>query len=142
MKKRFIYIWMILWACAVFAQPPGEKNEKIEAAKIGFLTERIHLTQEQAKVFWPVFEEYSSKKREIRKSIKKMRHQCVHGTMNDSEILTEMRRVHQVKQNELDLEKEYFEKFVKILSAKQVAELYDAERDFTKMLLDKLGDGK
>ena len=47
-----------------------------------------------------------------------------------------------LRQEELDLEKLYAEKFMKILSAEQVSELYESEKEFTKLLLNRWREGE
>ena len=47
-----------------------------------------------------------------------------------------------LRQEELDLEKSYSEKFMKVISARQLADFYKAEKEFTKMLLKKLKSRK
>jgi hypothetical protein len=41
-------------------------------------------------------------------------------------------------QQQLNLEKDYFERALKVLTLRQVAQLYQAERDFTKEVLQRL----
>ncbi|MNL81841.1 hypothetical protein D3C87_2090650 [compost metagenome] len=47
-----------------------------------------------------------------------------------------------MKQKELDLEKEYQTRFLKVISASQVIELYKAERTFNDMLIQRLKQRK
>ena len=44
------------------------------------------------------------------------------------------------RQQELNLEKEYFEKFQKVISLRQVAQLFQAERDFTKEVIKRVAN--
>ena len=68
MKNKVLYliIWSsLLLSISSMAQrgpggppPSEEKKERIEAMKIGFLTEQLNLTPDEAKVFWPVYDQY------------------------------------------------------------------------------------
>jgi len=140
MKKLLIYIILSLFSAIGFAQQPGSKD-KIEAAKIGFISEKLNLNPKQAQQFWPVYGEYNAKRKEIRKAIKLLK---LEGdeSQSEAEALEDLRKIINYKQKELDLEKEYLEKFLKILSANQVALLYKAEKEFSQILLDKLKNGK
>ncbi|MDQ4141679.1 MAG: hypothetical protein M3142_14310, partial [Bacteroidota bacterium] len=51
------------------------------------------------------------------------------------EAINEM---HAVRQNELNVEKKYTDKFLKVISVRQLATLYQSEREFTRVLLKKL----
>jgi len=138
MKKLLIYILLsIAFSSTAWAQP-GNK-EKIEAAKIGFISERLELTPKQAQVFWPMYNEYSAKKKEIRKAINQLK---IENSDNetDAEILDDIKKINLYKQREVDIEKEYVDKFLTVITPKQLAALYKAEKQFTKILLDKLKD--
>ena len=47
----------------------GEKRkeikDKIESQKIAFITQKLSLTSDEAKVFWPIYNEYKTKKEAI-----------------------------------------------------------------------------
>lgn len=138
MKKLLIYILLsIAFSSTAWAQP-GNK-EKIEAAKIGFISERLELTPKQAQAFWPMYNEYSAKKKEIRKAINQLK---IENSDNetDAEILDDIKKINLYKQREVDIEKEYVDKFLTVITPKQLAALYKAEKQFTKILLDKLKD--
>ena len=53
-----------------------------------------------------------------------------------------MDEVFSTKQKELDVQKEYYAKYVKILPMKKVALLYQAENQFKKELLRIIKDKK
>lgn len=139
MKNILIYILTIFALVSnCYAQQPGNR-EKIEAAKIGFISEKLELTSKQAQTFWPMYNEYAAKKKEIRKAINQLK---IENSDNesDAEILEDIRKINNYKQREVDIEKEYVDKFLTIISPKQLAALYKAEKQFTKILLDKLKD--
>jgi hypothetical protein len=46
-----------------------------------------------------------------------------------------------LRQKEVDLEKEYMNRFLKTISPRQLSELYKTEQEFTKLLLERLEDG-
>jgi hypothetical protein len=65
---RYLLIYLILLLFSQLqAQPPKpghrgndpERREQIESMKIAFLTKRLDLTPEEAKKFWPVYNQYS-----------------------------------------------------------------------------------
>ena len=138
MKKLLLYILLTLGlSFTVFAQTSPTNREKIEAAKIGFINEKLELTPKQAETFWPMYNEYTAKKKEIKKAINKLK---IENNENetDAEIIDDIKKINSYRQKEVDLEKEYIDKFLTILTPKQLAALYKAEKQFTKLLLDKL----
>lgn len=118
----------------------NDQHKNVEAQRIAFITQQLSLTPDEAKVFWPVYNEYDAKRHELKKSFKESGD--FHKT--DYEKLTE-KEANQILDNQiieaqkfLDLRKEYHAKFRSVLPAVKVVKLYDAERDFQKMLMDKL----
>lgn len=116
------------------------KHEKIEAQRIAFITKELDLTPAEAKIFWPVYNEYNSKRHELRNSS----HNSDDLTKEEIEKLTEKEASQILEaqitevQKYLDLRKEYHTKFKSVLPAVKVLKLYNAEREFQKMLIDKL----
>lgn len=112
--------------------------QRINNAKIGMITNRLNLTQEQATQFWPIYNEYDVKQIEIRRNIRRTANEINTLTATDTQILEALRKQIDWKQKEVDLEREYMSKFLKVLNARQLAELYKAELQFTQMLLKQL----
>jgi hypothetical protein len=115
-----------------------EKGDKIKAAKVGLITNRLSLTEEQAKGFWVVYDEFDKKRNEIRKSIRQMTAESRNITTSDDKILADIKEIMSLKQKEVDLEKEYLTKFLKTINIRQVSELYKTEQLFNQMLVKKL----
>ncbi len=116
------------------------KREKMEAQRVAYITQELKLTPAEAKAFWPIYDEYDAKRHELRKSFKNA--EDLHKPEIDK--LTE-KEATQILDNQiieaqklLDLRKEYHAKFKSVLPAVKVLKLYDAEREFQKILIDKL----
>ena len=137
-----IFIFVIILSSKIKAQNDfpngGKKNEKIKAAKVGLITNRLNLTEEQAKSFWIVYGEFDKKRSEIRINIRQMTAESRNITTSDDKILTDIKEIMNLKQKEVDLEKEYLSKFLKAINIRQVSELYKTEQLFNQMLLKKL----
>ena len=147
MKKITILIAIIAFAFStnLKAQDEGpRRNEKIRAAKVGLITNRLNLTEEQAKTFWIVYEDFDKKRSEIKKNIRQMTAESRNITTSDDKILADLKEVLSLKQKEVDLEKEYISKFLKTINVRQLSELFKTEQLFNQMLVKKLNraDGK
>ncbi|MEY4540744.1 MAG: hypothetical protein RLZZ306_2501 [Bacteroidota bacterium] len=141
MKKITILITILSFAfsTSLIAQddyPRGK--EKIRAAKVGLITNRLNLTEEQAKTFWIVYDEFDRKRVEIRKSIRQMTAESRNITTSDDRILADMKELLNLKQKEVDLERDYLPKFLKSINVRQLSELYKTEQLFNQMLVKKL----
>lgn len=118
-------------------------REKIEAARIGVITNKLGLTPEQAEKFWPIYREFSEKRQQMRKEFK-----AEQNKMGGSANLTPEQQQKlvdlglQLKQKEVDLEKSYSGRLLKVISAEQMLKLPHAERDFQRMLIQQLQQRK
>jgi len=55
--KKYIYLVAIIATISLNAM--AQKGERLEAMKIGFITERLNLSSDEAKVFWPVYNKFT-----------------------------------------------------------------------------------
>lgn len=141
MKKVTLLFFVSVMSFISKAQdesPNGRGKEKIKAAKVGLITNRLNLSEEQAKVFWIVYNEFNKKRSEVRKNIRQMTAESRNITTSDDKILADIKEIISLKQKEVDLEKEYLSKFLKTINIRQVSELYKTEQLFNQMLVKKL----
>ena len=127
---------LLLATVATAQTKPG--LQRIQNAKIGLITNRLNLTTEQSQQFWPVYNEYEAKKQEVRLAIRRLNAETNNLTASDERILSDLRELMSLRQKEVDLDKEYMNRFLKIINVRQLAELYKTEQQFTRMLLEKL----
>ena len=117
----------------------GQRLAQLENAKIAFITNRVALTQDQAQKFWPLYNEFSDRRRELNRSGRLLRREITEG-MTDEQLRDNFTQSFNTRQQELNLEKEYFDKFQKVISLRQVAQLFQAERDFTKEVIRRVAN--
>jgi len=119
-----------------------EMQEKIKAARIAMITERLNLTPEQAQKFWPIYNEFSSKKREARRELSQALRGIDRENVSEQEMkeLVELRLA--VKQQELDLEKQYSSRLLNVISNEQMVRLSQAESDFRQKVLKTIQERK
>lgn len=149
--KNYLIVFLICYSTILFAQqpPPGEgpprpARERVEAMKVGFLTQRLNLTAEEAKVFWPVYNKYQDELEVLRKS---RRENLVNAKMNfdempEKDVEKAVDSELGFRQHELDLLKKYHVQFKQVLPIKKVAKLYRAEEDFKRELLDRIKENR
>jgi len=137
--KRFVLV-LAVWGIALttpFAQnKPG--LQRIKNAKIALITNRLNLSTEQSQQFWPVYNEFEAKKQEVRVSYRRLNSETSNLTASDDQILADLKEMMSLRQKEVDLDKDYMSRFLKVINVRQLAELYKTEQQFTRMLLEKL----
>lgn len=133
MKHAVVYALMFLFALPVMAQK-GEKSEydkeKLESAKVAFITQRLDLSPEQAEKFWPAYNQHSKEKRSLMREIDRL--------VKEDEEITDVRaaavieRRFEIQQQILDSEKAFMKNIVKIISPVQAVKLDDVNKDFAR----------
>ncbi len=135
-KKGLIAVVFMLSILVSNAQEQSRK-EKMEALKIAYITEKLDLTTEESKTFWPVMNDYQNAKKALNTRKKSDKKPNI-DEMSDTEINTFIESKLQKAQNLLDLRKEYTVKFKKVLPIKKVAKLIEAERNFRREVLKRM----
>lgn len=114
-----------------------DRRENVEAAKVAFLTDKMGLTTEQSQKFWPLYNEYETKRRELVRSYRSGYREDV-DQLSDQEAKARLDGMFNTRERELELEKEYVARYQRVISSNQIIKLYRSEREFTKLLLKKL----
>lgn len=146
MKKLMISLVLIaLFASLTALAQPGTghpNRDKMQAQRVAFITNNLNLTPDEAKVFWPVYNEYETKRQEIVKTFRQQNQakRVDPDQLSEKEALELADNQIIEAQKLLDLRKEYHIKFKQVLPAKKILKLYDSEREFQKMLIDHLRD--
>jgi hypothetical protein len=149
MKKLIIYILFLASIEQIVAQDALDdekqqpKNiEKINAARIALISEKLQLTPEQAEKFWPIYREFREQRQELRnkyRSAERTQDIAKPKAERDQELI---QLGFELKQQIIDLEKKYSERLLKVISAQQLLALPKAEEEFRRMLLQRLQDRK
>lgn len=139
MKKSFILsaVMMLVASTLAFAQTPQgkarpskEQMAQMQAVKIA---EQLMLDEGTSSKFIPLYKEYKSENRAINEKYRKPKVKPAEGeapaVKTDAEVDKEIRDQFAKSQEVLDLRKSYYEKFLKILSPKQIQQMYKLEKE-------------
>jgi Spy/CpxP family protein refolding chaperone len=146
--KKLIYILFVAWICLpIQAQDMDEEQpqdasakDKIKAARIGLITQRLNLTPEQAEKFWPLYNEFDQKRKEIRKPFREAQKQIDPNKPDPKQQQALVDLGLKIKQDELNLEKEYSNRMMGVITAQQMLNLRQAERDFRNIIINMLNN--
>ena len=127
------------------AQRPSEREREVwmkemQQYKNDFIAKKLSLTDEQKAKFIPL---YNSMDEEIRKAqgeAEQLYRQTMKkdGSATDLEYEKAAEAIYELKGRENEIEMRYFKDFKTILTPRQLFQLKDAERDFTRHLLRHL----
>ena len=128
------------------AQNFNERRNEIESYKIAYLTQKMELSPEEAKVFWPIYKNWQNEQLVLRKerSQKMISYRKLDEIENlsDSEVQTLITNEFNIKQKALNLEKKYYNLLKSNLPIKTVGKFYRAQETFKKELLNRYKGGK
>ena len=117
------------------AQRPAVDKEKLQAARIAFITTRIDLKPDQAEKFWPIFNQYSDTRENTMAQISKLGKDI--ETISEDEAKSRIQKRFQL-QNQLIKEEETFvNNASRVLSSKQILMLSNIARDFNRYLYQR-----
>ncbi len=134
-KLTFIFLLTVISNINLMAQRPTSSydKEKLEAARVAFITNRLDLKAEQAEKFWPVFNEFNEERGKLMNQL---------STINrsSSEEITESKAKEMIaqrlklQQDLLDREKLFMDEIVKIITPVQAVKLGGVNREFTRQV--------
>ena len=146
MKHKFLFIstlFFIVPTFALFAQNRNAEEQKrqeleqFRVKRIAYFTKEIGLTEDEAKEFWPIFNELEEKKfvinRNMRQAFRKIRETQKAGkNISDAVYDKLIDTITYTKEKEVEVEKEYLKKMRTILSSEKVFKYQRAEYRFTR----------
>jgi hypothetical protein len=139
---KYILILFIFLLCERGFGQANEGRERIEAARIALITERLGLTPEQAEKFWPVYNEYVQKRRGLARDLQQARDQVDINNMTEEQSQNLMKHSLDIRERQVQLEKQYAQRLTNVISAQQLLSLKKAEDDFRRMILRRLEERK
>ena len=146
---------LAVFAAGAFAQAPqgpqgprrGGDNgwrERVRSEKVAFLTQEIDLTESEAQVFWPIYNEIQKVQRESFDAVQKA-YMAMEKGVQEKKSGKEMEKlVHayiDAKDKSDGIETKYLNKLLKALPAEKVARYYVAEEKFRHQQIGRLGNG-
>ena len=142
MKNLFFAALLLLLPSMLWAQKP--KGEEIESLKIAFFTKKLDLSPDEAKVFWPIYNDMQEEQNAIRKErFQKMisfRKTAEIDNLTDAQIQSLITSEFDFRQRDLNIEKKYYNKFKAVLPIKIIGKYYRAQEAFKRELLNRFKD--
>lgn len=146
--KRIISILVLLAMImtTAWAQPQrgdkkgqhGDWREKVRAEQVAFITNELDLTEAEAQVFWPVYNNVQNARREAFKSSHEA-FKALQDGLNGNDVENLLNNYVNAKQACEAGEIEAIKKFKTVLPADKVAKLLLAEEKFRQQQISRLG---
>lgn len=134
---------MLLFTSFTFAQIDSfdesyidKLKEDVDATSKEIVSDNLTLTESQAKMFWPLYEEYMAARNPIMETRLKTVSDYMqnYSSMNDKTADELMNRSLLAEQELLDLKKEYLKKMSEVLPATLVGKYYQIENRISGLI--------
>ena len=138
-KLSFAILFMLAFVAVSMAQPGqrGEKaQEKIEAFKIAFFTEKLQLTPDESKAFWPLYNQFENERDAMKDKfdLDGQRFEL----LADKEVEAAIMQHFDMEEQMVKLRRDYVRRFMEVLPIRKVAMLQRIDNDFKRALLEEI----
>ncbi|MFN4122005.1 MAG: hypothetical protein ACK4GL_01730 [Flavobacteriales bacterium] len=115
-------------------------RERIKAERIAYITEQVSLSAEEAQLFWPVYNNFTNELEQIRKDLRKTRKNRNQNLdkLSDKELDDSFADELKLMERQSTLMRDNHQQIRKVLPARKVAQLYEAEQKFRMQLMKRM----
>ncbi len=135
-KLLLTTLFLAVALTTALAQPAERLKDRVRSQRIAIYTEVLSLTSEEAEGFWPIYNQFLEDREKVQDELKGIRR----DNLNDSEAEAQVKKYLELRQRELDLEKDMVQKMRKVISMQKIGKIPEAEREFRKIVLERLKD--
>lgn len=116
---------------------------KMKTERVSFLTEKLQLTVEEAEKFWPLYNEYLSKREEMMWGKReKMHRKFDPSLLSDDEMNNMLNDILDQEVQLAQLKKDYFEKLKAVLPIRKLLTLHRVEQEFMNHMLNQIRENR
>lgn len=138
MRKRWLTMALLVcFTIGVVAQNPAHGERKFDPQKFqqmveGQLTKDAELTMDEAKAFFPLYNEMREKQRAIGEQIHRLKKE---QTADEKTCAEKVTRIKQLQVDMAKLEQDYYKRILKVIPAEKVLKVMKAEDDFHRKMV-------
>ena len=142
--KRYLFVSLLMLLAAVTANAQANQGkphfspEEFRAKQQAYITEKAGLTAQEAEAFFPLFFELQMKKFELERNARKDFKKERGVQMTEEECRNFVYKMADTKIEIAKLEREYTEKYLKVLPPCKVRKVQHAEGTFQRDLMKKM----
>lgn len=139
-KSIAIFTLLLCMTTSAMAQR-GKRHfspEEFMAKQREYITEKAELTQEEADAFFPLFFELQKMKFDLQRNARKDMYKKCGEQMTEEQCETFVNKMADLKIEIAKLEKEYTDKYLKVISACKIMKIQHAEMTFQRDLMKKM----
>ena len=139
MKKLILGLSLILLSVATWAQPAQQQNrqprfdpQKFQQMMEFELAKAAELTADEAKAFFPLYNELRKKQRDMGMQIYQLK---ANAPTDSKGAATAVNKINTLKVEMAELEQEYYKRIMKVVPANKIIKVMRAEDNFHKRMV-------
>lgn len=140
MKRFALILLSLIISAGSFAQGNrGNIEQRYRSQKIAFITDKMQLTPGEAQVFWPLYNQLDTEKDALALEMHKYRATFPEdeAEMTEEQALAFLSFLNKHHAAMFKLTQDYQKKYLKVISAKKILLLNNAENGFRRHLLQE-----
>ena len=134
--KKILLILILTLSISSFAQNK-DRQERIKALKIAFITERLQLTKTEAQKFWPIYNAFDSENQKMRRETMGKFRKVDFESMSDQEAENHLEDLMATDKRKHELKQEFVKDLLKVLPAKKIILLKASEDAFNRRMMEQ-----
>lgn len=144
-NNKLLLISILFLSILSYAQPNfREKKEQIKALKVAFISNELALTSEEAALFWPIYNAYESRQREIRhkkfKSFMDRMDDEIINKISEKEAAVLLAQSENLEEEIYQNRKKFIFSLKGVIPSIKIIKLKKSEDDFNRKLLQQYKD--
>jgi len=136
MKKLIIFNLLFLLTFSAFSQHK-EREERIKALKIAFITERLAFTESEAQKFWPIYNTFEAENNRLRRQSHDKPNVENFETLTESDAKALLDDMVSIENQKFKLREKFMKDLLNVMPAKKVILLKATEDEFNKRMFEE-----
>ena len=134
--KKILLILLITISVNSFAQD-SNRQDRIKALKIAFITERLELTETEAQKFWPIYNAFDAENQKLRKENAIKFRKTDFESMSEQDAKKHLKEMMKTDSMRYQLRQEFVSDLLNILPAKKIIILKATEDAFNRRMMEQ-----
>lgn len=120
----------------------GQRNdwEKIKSLKVAYFTEQLELSSNEAKGFWPIYDNFEKKLHTLYRSRRDLKRKYDYNNLSEKDSKHLLETYLEFEKEKVDITKTYYAKISKVLSYRKTYKLARLEEEFKRRLIREYRD--
>lgn len=136
MKKLLTLSLVFFLTLSAFAQHP-ERDEKIKALKIAFITDRLQLSESEAQKFWPIYNAFEDENNKLRHQAFDKRKVDDFDSLSEAEAKNLVNDMISIENQRNKLRTQFLKDLLTVIPAKKVILLKATEDAFNRRMFEE-----